>query len=37
MPTGLAEDFEWNENILYHDHDLTEANPENWDSYCGAG
>ena len=36
-PTGLAEDFEWNEQILYHDHDLTQTNPENWSGFCGAG
>ena len=34
---GLNEDVEWNNHILYHDHDRTQTDPENWSGYCLAG
>ena len=34
---GLNEDVEWNNHILYHDHDRTQIDPANWSGYCLAG
>ena len=34
---GLNDDIEWNNHILYHDHDRTQLDPANWSGYCLAG
>ena len=34
---GLNDDFEWNNHILYHDHDRTQLDPDGWTGYCEAG
>ena len=35
--TGLAENVEWNAPTYYHDHDIAQLDPENWDGFCEAG
>jgi len=34
---GLNEDVQWNNQVYYHDHDLTETDPDGWTGYCEAG
>ena len=34
---GLDEDFEWNNQIYYHDHDATQLDPADWTGYCEPG